>query len=192
MYHQHRIPLVLLFRSLLALTVVYLTNEGGRLVALGREEPSSTRILVQAAALHGLVHLPALCVGLPLPFWLQLGWVLGRTAIFCLGGASQGEEARQVIFCLQDRRNRNSPRRGRLPLKPSPIGGPAPDTLAPKALVCMEWARAFLPEYWGPGMRLPDTCGSGFMWGLPPRHTGLESHCGQAMVGDVNKSHPFG
>ena len=36
-----------------------------------------------------------------------------------------------------------------------------------------------------PASRLPDTLGSGSMWGLPPRHTGLVPHYGQARgVGD--------
>lgn len=89
-YRQHRTLLVLLFKTLLAATVLHLTNDGGRMVGSSADEPSSTVLLVKATSLHGLVHLPALCVGLPLPFWLQLGWVLGRTAIFCLGRASRG------------------------------------------------------------------------------------------------------
>ena len=31
-----------------------------------------------------------------------------------------------------------------------------------------------------PASRLPVTLGSGTVWGLPPRHTGLVSHYGQA------------
>ena len=41
---------------------------------------------------------------------------------------------------------RNSPRCMWLPLKPSPIGSPTPYISAPKALVCLECARAFLPR----------------------------------------------
>lgn len=89
-YHQHRTLFVLVFKSALALAVVHLTNDGGRLISSAREVPTSKMLLVQATSLHGLVHLPALCVGLPLPFWLQLGWVLARTAMFMLGGASRG------------------------------------------------------------------------------------------------------
>ena len=105
-YRQHRTFLVMVFKTLLALAVLHLTNDGGRLISLSRDHPSSAILLLQATSLHGLVHLPALCVGLPLPLWLQLGWVLARTAVFCLGRGSRGEAGgvvERACVCVQER-----------------------------------------------------------------------------------------
>lgn len=92
-YCKHRTPLVLVFKSVLALTVVHMTNQSARLAVVAHRKPSSTLLVFQAAMLNGLVHLPALCVGLPLPFWLQLGWVLARAFMFLFASSSRGKRA---------------------------------------------------------------------------------------------------
>lgn len=90
-YTQHRIPLVLLLKSVLALAVLHITHDSPRLLYKPHQAaPSAAMLAFQAAMIGGVVHLPALCVGLALPFRMQLAWALWRSAIFVLGLVGRG------------------------------------------------------------------------------------------------------
>jgi hypothetical protein len=90
-YLRHRIPLVLLLKSVLALGVLHITNDSPRFLYLPHKVvPSSAMLAFQTAMIGGVVHLPALCVGLALPFRMQLAWALWRASVLVLGYSCRG------------------------------------------------------------------------------------------------------
>jgi hypothetical protein len=91
-YATHRVPLVLLLKSVMAASVLHITNDSARLMHLPHSTPSFRMMLFQTAMISGLAHLPGLCVGQPLPLWAQLAWAVGRAGIFVLGAASRGAD----------------------------------------------------------------------------------------------------
>jgi hypothetical protein len=91
LYLTHRVPLVLLLKVVLAMGVLHITNDSPRLFWIPHQVAPSTALLAfQTAMTGGVMHLPALCVGLVLPFRMQLAWALWRSAIFVLGFCGRG------------------------------------------------------------------------------------------------------
>jgi hypothetical protein len=98
-YVKHRVPLVLVLKSVLALGVLHITNDSPRLIWKPHRGAELPALLVfQSAMIAGVVHLPALCVGLPLPFWLQLGWAFARAAAFLLGLCTRGRSMGKAVL----------------------------------------------------------------------------------------------